>query len=70
MMDIDRCFGANSRMWREVAKRLSDQALAFADNGDVAQAMSLAAAADACRWQATGEGDSVSLKDILKVMQS
>lgn len=53
-----------SRMWWKMGSIMEKSAYEHADGGaQVAHAMKLARAAEACFWQAAGDGDVCSTKD-------
>jgi hypothetical protein len=64
--DTDAAAAATSKMWRElgdlIAKGLSANVM---DLSDPEMAIRWASCAEACFWQATGEGDPQGIKEIL-----
>lgn len=65
MMDTDVAAARCSRMWKRLAVALDKSALDAAKRGMRESALAFAEAADACYWQATGEMDSASVKDVM-----
>lgn len=65
MLDTDVAAGRVARMWKKVAVALEKAAISAAERGMKDSAVAFAEAADACFWQATGEMDAPSVKDIM-----
>lgn len=64
MFDCDKAAVRCARMWRKIGLALELAAMSAADSGLSERAVALAKAADACFWQATGDGESITLKDL------
>ena len=65
MWDSDKAATATTRMWLRVARHLDKVATDEAKAGHVPTAIRAARNAEACYWQATGEGTAVDLKDVV-----
>jgi hypothetical protein len=61
VFDTDKACPTVNRMWLKLARRLEKMAH---EATHVETALKTARAAEACYWQATGESDSVGLKDL------
>lgn len=58
-----------SRMWLGLAEQLAAAVPDIVISGDPVKAIHWAACAEACFWQATGEGDAKSVTDLLRTYQ-
>jgi hypothetical protein len=65
MWDSDKAATATTRMWLRVARLLDKNATDEAKAGHIPTAIRAARNAEAAYWQATGEGTSVDLKDVI-----
>ncbi len=66
MFDTDMASTATTRMWLKLARLLDRSIADYVIAGHVATAVKTARAAEACYWQATGEGDCSNLKDVIE----
>lgn len=57
---VSRC----QRMWRKLGGLLEKEAYAAAERRDADGALKFARIADVCLWHATGEFDTISMKDV------
>lgn len=64
MFNSDKAAAASGRLWLKLARTLDKLALEKAAGGYIDKAIKAARCADACYWQATGEGDAITLKEI------
>lgn len=62
MFDSDKAANATNRMWLRLARKL-DKSIDGENN--LTTQLRTARAAEACYWQATGEGTSNDLKDVI-----
>jgi hypothetical protein len=65
MFDSDKAATAIGRMWLRLARKLDKLATEKSKDGHIGGAVQAARNAEACYWQATGEGTSVDLKDVV-----
>ena len=65
MFDSDKAATATNRMWLRLARHLEKYATDEAKAGHVPGAVRAARNAEACYWQATGEGNALDLKDVI-----
>lgn len=64
-MDIDSAAKRTANLWRKLGTAYERLAFAYIDKAFPEAALKCGRMAEACFWQATGEGDSVSLNDCL-----
>lgn len=64
MYDTDTAARDCRALWLKVARALKAKAVERAETGHEMLAVKTARLADLCFWQATGEGDVTSMKDI------
>ena len=64
MFDNDRALTKASRMWRKLGELFEQRAYIEGKTGFRDVALGFAKAADVCFWQATGECDSINMKDL------
>lgn len=64
MFDSDKAAIATNRMWLRLARTLDKLAQERAAATHVPDALRAARHAEACYWQATGEGTAIDLKDL------
>lgn len=65
MFDSDKAANATNRMWLRLARFLDKSSEERAKAGYTDEALKRARYAEACYWQATGEGTAIDLKDIV-----
>lgn len=65
MFDSDAACRKLSHHWRRLGALYEKAARECVERGSFDSAMKAASMAEACFWQATGEGDVVSLNDVL-----
>lgn len=65
MFDSDNAATVTNRMWLRLGRSLDKVASKEAEAGHTSTAIRAARCAEACYWQATGEGTAVDLKDVI-----
>ena len=64
MWDADKATVRVARMWKALGTALDAASRSAAERGRSDDALKMAQAADACYWQATGDGEMITLKDL------
>jgi hypothetical protein len=64
--DANACCDRLRDMWLSLGAQIADCATDAVVEGRITKAVRWAVAAEACFWQATGESESFSIKDVLK----
>lgn len=65
MFDSDKAATATTRMWLRMGRLMDARAQERAKSGYADVAIQAARYAEACYWQATGEGTAIDLKDVI-----
>ena len=65
MIDAAKSGENTSKVWEELAQRFADAIPDLFIGGEPQKAIQYATYAEACWWQATGEGDAWNVKDVL-----
>ena len=66
MMSSEQSSRRSTRMWSKIGGLIERFAYEMAEKGCAETACSAAQLAEACFWQATGEGDFTSMEHLLK----
>lgn len=66
LFESDRAYTRNSRMWLKLGGLLERAAYAHVEKNNPHSAMKCARMAEVCFWQATGEGDPIQMKHLVK----
>jgi len=65
MFDSDAAYKRIGRLWRKLGGLYEAQAYSLAERDLPDRAMKCARMAEVCFWQATGEGDPVTMSDLV-----